>query len=427
MKFYREIAVFVILVTLFLSMTGSVMALGISPGKVDYNFEPGAKKTFTFQIKADESHRYMNHSIALADKGLLCFLNNETYEEDKELWYPSFEITPKYLYLKGGEVGKATFTFTMPDKFTVPGVHKALIVVTEMPPRSHHQISAKAAVAFMINLYVPYPGKYLDLEFKAKPAQPGKVVEITISAINRGKEDIENAQATAKIYDYEGNLVTTLQSDAIPIKAGEKQYLWIDWQTSPDLKSGVYKAEVDVAYDGNHRQITGQILVGSKDIQLLNYTRTLIQGQINPFLIEFQSLWNDRVPVYAEIEITRDGKTVAKTTSPPKILIPWEKAILTSYIQVPGGLEGDYDGKITAFYDNTPHEYPIHIKIMNKKAPIQEQPEPKPEQKHKSSFSSTSIIIGVCVFLLILGQIIFFIFIRRRDDDDDDEDDYEDF
>ena len=406
-------------------LSSTCFSLGITPTKATYEYQKGATKNFQFKVISsgiEKTTDYNVQPVTFPEHGFA-----DKAREDKRLLIPNVEISERNLTLAPHRRYPINVSFTMPE-FETPGKHGFFIKITEKIERTRNTgIVARPAVLFKTTINVPYPGKYIDLEFDAPNTELGKKVFLTLKGWNRGKQKISSAKGEIKIYSGE-ELITTLKTNEKTNidPEGTKFELWADWKPSEDVKAGVYQAKATVNYDGKTKNVSGEILLGGKNVQIVNHSKKFTSNEVNKFFVEVQSLWNGKIKnVFAKFSLEKEnGAGLAVGTTPSITLHEWDKQETTSFLDLSGVQPGSYQGIIKLNYgDNGTAEKQFDVEVVKKekeKEPEKEKPEEIEEKE--SSINLTYLIIGILVALLIIGQIVFFVFIKRQKDDDDEED-----
>ena len=152
----------------------NVSGLGITPTKAVYDYEEGATKSFDFKVitsGVEVEKEYVITPVVFPEHGF-----EKTAEEDERLLIPNFDISETNPHIAPHRRKPIKVTFTMPE-FETPGEHGCFIKVTEKTERSRNSgVSAKPAVLYTVEINVPYPGKYVELELDAPNTEVGKKV-----------------------------------------------------------------------------------------------------------------------------------------------------------------------------------------------------------------------------------------------------------
>lgn len=231
------------LILIVLLMSG-VHALGLAPAKAVVDFVPGAESTISFNI---------------INSGSRTLVLNVGAEGELAQY---IEILNRQVVM-GPEEGtrKVTYIIRLPQTLS-PGLHTSDIVVRQSPLVGGEGafVGASVAVAHQLHVNVPYPGKYLDIGIDTFQEKNGEI-RFVIPLMSRGKLDISAARAEIEVFSPLNEKVADLSSDSIAIPSKERKDLSVSWEA--DVSPGVYRAVVNVFYDGEApRTIEGEFDVG---------------------------------------------------------------------------------------------------------------------------------------------------------------------
>src|SRR3989338_11277269 len=222
--------VFLILPTL------SQAALGVSPGKIEINFEPNLEASYTFQAIGDDP------SVEL-----------EIFTRGELGKYVTFDKKS----LAGG--GVFTAALKLPEKIDKPGVHEIMIVVREKVDEATG-IGTAVAIQAPIYIHVPYPGKYAEIALSSHNVNVGEPVNLYLTIISRGKEDI-NVKPEIEIFS-ENESVEKFSLEQGLVKSQESVTLRKILNTS-NYRPGSYTALAVVDYEAGMVKTTAEFKIGS--------------------------------------------------------------------------------------------------------------------------------------------------------------------
>jgi len=131
----------------------SAGSIGISPSKVQLFFEPNLEKTFTFKAFSSDPNQY----ISIELRGDLT----------------EYVTISKTRFLKGGQFDVHV---ELPASIDIPGNHRILIAAVPAINESLQKsvLGGKAVVQTPIDIFVPYPGKYVEAEFEIDDVSEGE-------------------------------------------------------------------------------------------------------------------------------------------------------------------------------------------------------------------------------------------------------------
>jgi len=307
----------------------SVSAISVSPGRHDVDFEPGLEESFVFIFDAKDDSTKL-----------------EVYSWGDLSEYTT--ISPDMLIGSG----KVDVLLKLPDEIDLPGAH--VIRVGARPFQGPDaMVGAVAGVRGAILVHVPYPGKYADVEFEIEDANAGEKIPYRLKIYSRGDEEIITS-SMIEIYDSENKSVGTFNLGTNEILPTED--IEINLQLDADnLGAGSYNAEVIVGYAGEEKRERDGFRLGSLNAKVVNYTRELKKNTINPFTIEVESLWNDKInDLYAEVFVVGTSRSFL---TPSVELNPWRRTKLLGYFDTIGFEAGEeFQVKMVLHYDGETSE-----------------------------------------------------------------------
>jgi hypothetical protein len=350
-------------------------SIGISPAKYSVFFEPGLEKTFTFRVSNSDPERM-----------------NEIYVRGDLSEYVNLSKT----IFNGEAVVEAKLK--LPMKIEKPGGHRILIGAREMLPSGYSEspgIGGLAAIQAPIDVFVPYPGKYMEAKFIIPNINENANASYIIELYNLGTENI-SVKSNLKIF-HEDKLISENKFESINIFSKDSKIIKGSVNTA-GLKAGLYKAVYEADY-GKEYRLENEFKIGSLYINITSYSYKFFIGEVSPYYIEIENLWNNEIKnVYAIVSISENGKLL-NTFKPSFVNIgPWEKNNLTSFFDATNLKEGRYIANLNIYYEGANTNKLVAIYIQ--KRPV------KPIVYY--------ISIGIIVILLIIFLIIFYLFFKVR-------------
>src|SRR3989338_9208463 len=304
----------------------SQAALGVSPGKIEINFEPNLEASYTFQAIGDDP------SVEL-----------EIFTRGELGKYVSFDKK----ILAGG--GVFTATLKLPEKIDKPGVHEIMIVVREKVNEATG-IGTAIAIQAPIYIHVPYPGKYAEIALSSHNVNVGEPVNLYLTIISRGKEDI-NALPEIEIFS-ENESVEKFPLEQAVVRSQESITLKKILNTS-NYRPGSYTALAVVDYEAGMVKTTAEFKIGSLFVKIINSTSRINIGGIGKFQVWVESNWNSRIDsTYASIFITKKENSIvlAGFKTPYTSLEQWGNGMLEGFFDTGNFTAGIYNANTTLFY-----------------------------------------------------------------------------
>ncbi|MBU3940617.1 MAG: hypothetical protein KKH88_01680 [Nanoarchaeota archaeon] len=369
---------FICVIICFIFFSFNTYAIGITPGKSLYEFEPGLTDTIEFTI--------LNYEGRVLDSEIFLVGDLKEY----------FDFEKINITLNPNERKLFTTKFALPpDLDLAPGDHRNLIVVSESIEEEQSgltTVGAVAAVGYVVTVRVPYEGKYLDVLIQPGEAEINKDVHFKVILEVLGKQTVVNSNGNLKILDKDNKTLTTLYFQENNILFKEKRVIDLVWDGGYS-EAGIYNAVLDLTYDEKTKQVEQSFRIGDLLINILDLNeKEILEGKITMLEVSTQSMWNKGIiDVYAELEI--GGK---QTKSPSVDYERWEEKMIPLYFD-PAGLEtGEYEAKVTLFYEGKTTEKTFDIKIVS------------------PFFSPTNPLLYLMIVVVILLMVILVMLFKKR-------------
>ena len=254
----------------------STTAIGLSPTSIFINYEPGVTKTFNFFI--------VNNLGVDMDASLYTDGEYATFITFKE---PVVRVAP----WQNKEVA-ASITF--PSTLLEPGPHHVKIGAVENPANRVTQgIAPRVGIEMKIKFDIPYPGKYARFQLDIPYINTGEKLPVTLTTKSLGKETINTIQGTITISNDEKIqsilpvIINSVQSEE------EKSYHQV--LTTENLLPGDYHAQASLTYDGIYGEANTDFRIGSRYVNVTNYTKTFEQGKIGEMIIAIAGKLNNNI------------------------------------------------------------------------------------------------------------------------------------
>lgn len=320
------LAVFSILFIMLMLPGLAQAALGVSPGKIEINFEPNLEASYTFQVIGDDP------SVEL-----------EIFTRGELGKYVSFDKKS----LSGG--GVFTAMLKLPGAIDKPGVHEIMVVVREKVDEAAG-IGTAIAIQVPIYIHAPYPGKYAEIALSSHNVNVGEPVSLYLTIISRGNEEI-NANPNIEIFS-ENESVEKFSLEQAKVTSQESITLKKILNTS-GYKPGAYTALAVVGYEAGEAKTAAEFKIGTLFVSIINYTEKINIGGISKFQVWIESNWNSRIDsVYANIFITKkaNSTSLAGFKTPYTNLEQWGTGMLEGFFDAGNFTAGMYNANITLMY-----------------------------------------------------------------------------
>ncbi len=357
------------LIILFLMSSIIVSAhIGMRPARVDLDYKPGEENTINYYIDTTPD-----------------VLMNITAEGDM-----SEGVTFSKTEMQGS--GSFLAKITMPNEAIKPGPNDLYIFVKQIKD-AEKGFGTAISLGALVRINVPYPGKYAQGQLSVENINKGEPINVELTINNRGKEAI-NVKPKLGIYfknesieDFElsesQRIINVTQSETFKKTINSKDYL-----------PGDYRAISTIDYGGDKPLIIEQpFRIGSLNIEITNYTRSINEGKINPFFVEIQSDWKDEISgVYANVSLfDNQNHNILNFLTPPVTVSGFQSYMLKGFVDATQIKKGTYNSTIIIHYqDKTTTKTGIIEVISDNK-------------------TLTIIISSIILALLVIGIIIFII------------------
>jgi len=303
-----------------------VSALGVSPGLKKYNFQPGFETEIEYRVFANTGQELEIYVIG----------DLKDY----------VELSKKSLIGSGKFIAR----IKLPESIEKPGKHRIAIGVREVKDEelvAGGAIGTSVTIYTSIDIYVPYPGKYLEISLEGHDANVGEPINFILDIISKGKEDVM-VIPRIEIYSQEKKIGNLLYSPRT-IKSQEEVSLKKTLDTS-NYNPGKYSAAAIVDYGGLATD-DFDFKIGELVIDVVDYSKQVFIGKLQPFNIQIESGWNDMIDgAYAEIYFFNETKFFEKFKTTSTSLVPWERKTITGYFDSSNFTQGVYNANITLIY-----------------------------------------------------------------------------
>ncbi len=358
----------------FLLLISFSSALGVSPGKATFDFEPG--KQIEFDVLLVNS-RNIPVDIGVSYTGVAS---------------DSFKATTPSVPARGSAV--ATVSFVMPDDIP-PGNNRHTVRFEEFffDPEAGG-LSAKTAVILGVYIWKPYPGKYAEIRLEPRNVREGENSDIKVTVYSRGDQPI-SGDIEVRVKDSQDKLIDLLLEPDFSLDANSDKYRYLQ-VPSADWPAGIYYLEGKYDYGAAVASTQSRFIIGTKNISVVNVTRDYyLDKDANRFDIDILSLWNDPIEhVSGELTLgSSNGKTPSIT------LAPFSEKTLTGYWPSDNKLkEGEHLALVTVTFDGGEVSVPFSVNVYNNSPVISQEQEPGDVQ-----VIYLTDILALAILLLIIG------------------------
>lgn len=395
--FWRVLGIcFLIWIALSVAFLSEVSALGITPGRTSISYEPSLVVEVPFSLVNTEQK----------EMDVVFFVQGKL-NQSVTLSHASASFSPT-------DVSKSLrYQVQLPDKLE-PGLHTADIIALELPQPSEQgtYVGATVAVATQLYVYVPYPGKYVDINFNVLDSEENATATFIIPVVSRGKVGIADVRAIIDIYNELNEKVGSIETDFSPLVPGARTELSAKWPV--EVNAGTYYAKVTVFYDDESRSIEQAFDVG---MRLLSIESILVNdftlGEIAKLQILVENRWREELQnVFANMLVyDYNSGVMADVKSSQENIPPLSRTELLAYWDTFGVQEGEYDGKLVVHYNEKTSDKNLLLKIRADSLDITGVGYAIRGERG-GGFSLTTLLTTL-VIILIIVNIGWFVFFRR--------------
>lgn len=276
-----------ILFVLFLFLIPNVLALGITPGRNTMDFVSNLERDVGFTVVNTEG-KAMN--VAFTVEGDLAS-------------YISLENTIESFLASDGSKD-FSYKISLPFELA-PGLHKADIVVTELPRDiggDNVVIAATVSVVHQVYVHVPFPGKYIEAALDVVSRGESNLIDFYVPVVSRGDEAIGSVSAVIDIYKG-SEKVANVSTNVLAINPQERKELSAVW--NPEVAPGKYKAVARINYDGEEKVVEKDFGVGNSSLLLVGIgVNDFRLGEVARIRVLVQNVLNDDIEnAFAKFEV----------------------------------------------------------------------------------------------------------------------------
>ena len=305
-------------------LLNNVLAVnGVSPGSFEVDFEPGLESEFVFNFVLSGEEKLS------VEGDLRDFVS---LDSDK---------------VSGND--KVTVSLKLPNKLEKVGANEIWIIAGD--------------VRGLIRVNVPYPDKFVKLDFSAPNVNLGENVLLSLKVLNFGKEYIF-ANVSFEIYRLingeRGNLIEDFYIGGKWINvSGESDFVYV--LNSSDYLAGDYLAVARVLCDSDIVESENVFRLGKVDVRVLNHSNDFYSNKINRFEIEVENLLNDKMKgVYFEARVI--GTDVVFDSDIVN-LDPWEKKTLVGFFDA-SDIKDDVEVDVNLYYSDNFSNYTVNLNCL---------------------------------------------------------------
>ena len=396
MKTLKNVGICMILLIFTLLIVSDVFALGVSPARKIIEFSPELEIEVEFNVLNSEGK----------DMKVVIYVEGDNLDEEIIIDNPE-------LIFSSGELQKSVkYNIKLPEKYDEPGTHEIKIVAREIPVDKAFEgtfVGASVAVVHIVRINVPYPGKYATTELKLGE-DTGHGVDFIVYVNNFGTQKIVSAKGIIDVYGPTNEKLTSLETGLVSVDSGARKAMNVKWDEN--INSGKYYAKLTVLYDGNVAEYEKVFNVGIRLVDILDIiVKNFKLGGIAKFNILVENGWPEVISdVYTDLLISEKGQEIGRFKSAAEDIPALAKEELTAFWDTAGVEEGDYDAKISLYYDDKIVEKDMKTKISFNSISFSGFTGAVISDEVGGETSDTKILIGLVVILIIINLIWFVYF-----------------
>ncbi|MEK6933986.1 MAG: hypothetical protein AABW75_03860 [Nanoarchaeota archaeon] len=301
-------------------------AIGVSPAKYEMNYEPNLKQVLTFKFFGD------------GDIPLSIYLEGDLKKYA--------ELSTEHLDGPGA-VNLLLKLPPSPDDLN-PGNNRLLVGAKQGGQGGVSAIGTVGEIRAVINLKVPFPGKYATLEFFTADTKAGEPIPMTFKVFSVGRESVLT-ENKVEIYDFSDKKIESINLGRFIVHPSEIKDL-SGFLNSSSYNPGKYKTKGIVDFQEGKAEIDSGFRLGELLVNISNYTTEFQRSLINKFDVDVESFWNDPLEnVYVAGTILEYNITFK---TPSMTLNGFQRQTLTGYLDTTSiPIEAnDFKANLTVYY-----------------------------------------------------------------------------
>ncbi len=387
------------IISLIVVLSMPVLAIGITPGLTTIHFEPNLEKKIDVTLINSEKE---DMQIVVLIEGEL---NQSIYLEEA------------YFEMKASEAEKKiSYLVKLPASLT-PGTHSGQVVVIQLPgkaQRSSAFVGASVGVATLVNVIVPYPGKYAEADLNVFSDNAGKI-SFVMPVVSRGKLDLVRVKAIIDIYTSLNEKIATISTNELPIESGKREELVATWETN--ASAGKYKAVATLLYDESSATLEREFSVGNKVLELLQIdVNDFSLGEIAKLELLVENKWGEVISgAFAQMLIYNDEKEVmADIKSPNYDFQPLSKSLMIVFWDTGGVRQGTYDASVFLKFGQESRQQDIKLEVSDNDINVIGLGYVISAEKGKAGGNTLVIVLATIIVVLVIINILWFLVLRKK-------------
>lgn len=361
------------------------------------DYQPGLEKEIQFSIFNPE---HKNMKILLMAQGEL---NYSITLYDSLIEFNPSDNRKDFLYKIKIPVGLS------------PGLHTAEIAALEVPMSSSGSYAgSKIRKISEVNVYVPYPGKYVEPEIFTYNREQDKNLDIIITVTNRGETKIENCFLKLDVYTILNEKVTNFSIDSSPIFIEPLKSKNISLSWAANVLPGDYILKYVIFYDDENRNFEKNIAIGARNMSIEGILVNNFQlGGIAKLQALVENKWDQKLEnVYIQITVyDKSGQSIAEIKSSVDYVDSLSKKELIAYWDTKDLEEGEYNARLVVNYEDRSISKDMVFRISQDSFDVFAVGFVVSKKLMKDSTLTT--ILMIVVILLLMVNLFWFILFKR--------------
>lgn len=322
------------------------LALGVTPAGQLLEYTPNKIVNFSFTIKNSESETKQITVVPVDDENKIISLDIRNFT------------------ILAGATQLVFGTITIP-KINEPGQKIYGIKIEESSQNNaNSNVVAKPTITYILKINVPYPNKYIDFAVLVTPTNNFNSETIQTSVINRGTLPINEVYAKYDVFELNGALKKSIESNKISLESGTAKKLQA---TLENIASGEYLLKTTMFYDSYKMEKSSQLEFGKKSINVseIKISKTSTKG-IYQLDITRNLNWNTKIDVKTNVVlIDSENKTISQTNIPDETLNPGLNNKQSEFWNISNVPDGKYTILITTESINFKQIYKFNTTISS--------------------------------------------------------------
>ncbi len=404
----KSIILFTVSLLLLVLFSAMAHAIGLAGDGlyVQETYSPGETITYSYEVRQSSTDN--EGTIQVFVEGDL-----------SEYLHPSVDsITPS-----DGDSFIFTVDFIMEeDNLPEGGIQYGRVCAKEASSEDTGAVVALTQACAVFEILVLYDGKSPSLSFEIEEST-GEI-EFLLHLSNHGTEDIESSYASLRLYTPDGEEFDSLSIAGGTVSSSELITMSYSYDIT-SLTPGDYTALAVVTADDDTIELEKEFTVGSQDITLFDYTRSIELVGIQKLYFTVVNEWAEEQTVDMELNLGAETIDVEEQTIPA-----WSEAEFILYVDSSNFELGEYTGNLRISFGETLNEEAVTITFVEEGS-LESEESSGALAGLAMSFGAigenSTWLIGGGIGMLVVLLVVVLLYLRRRNYYEEEEDDDDDF